>query len=99
LQFCTFILNKSAKSVKADDISGFYAALRKRKKPNGKLFSENAARSYLRAVRGFMSWTVTSKLRYDNPAKEVKLGKATQASRVRFATREQRAAIMEARSK
>ena len=95
-QFAAYILNKSAKSVKAEDISGFYAALRKRKKPNGKFFSENAARSYLRAVRGFMSWTVSSKLRFDNPAKEVRLGRPTQASRTRFATREQRAAIMAA---
>ena len=42
-----------------------------------------------------MSWTVQSKLRYDNPAKEIKLGKPSQAARNRFATREERALLME----
>jgi hypothetical protein len=84
LQFASHVKGKTAKSITGDDIAGFYAALRKRKKPNGELFSENAARSYVRAVRGFTSWTVTAKLRFDNPAKEVKLGRPTQAARLRF---------------
>lgn len=95
LQFAEHIRQKQAKSLTADDITSFYVALRKRRKPDGKLFSENAARSYLRAVRGFTSWTVTAKLRFDNPAKEVKLGRPTQPARIRFVTREDRALLMD----
>ena len=95
LQFGEHIKHKLAKSITAEDIAGFYAALRKRKKPDGSMFSENAARSYLRAARGFMSWTVTAKLRFDNPAKEVKLGRPTQAARIKFVTREDRALLMQ----
>jgi hypothetical protein len=90
-QFAAHIHEKNVKNVTPDDIRSFYAALRKRVKPNGELLSENSARAYVRAVHVFFTWTVlVRKLRFDNPCKQVKLGKAVQPARVHFATKEQR---------
>lgn len=94
-QFSKHVKNRLVKDITQQDIEGFYASMRKRIKPNGQLFSENAAHSYMRAVRGFMSWAVMSKLRFDNPAKLVKLGKPSQAARTKFATIAERDLIIQ----
>jgi hypothetical protein len=68
-QFSAHVKNKPIKAVTPNDIEGFYQALRKRKygKPGKKKqFSENAAHSYLRAVRGFTSWALEQKLSFVN---------------------------------
>ena len=98
-QFSAHVKNKSIKAVTAADIEGFYQSLRKRKYGKAgkkKQFSENAAHSYLRAVRGFTSWAHQQKLTFVNPAKTVKVGKASQPAKIRFATREEREAILAA---
>jgi integrase len=95
-QFAKFVKNKQAKSVTTEDVEGFYGMLRKRTLKNGKPLSENSARSYIRAVKAVMAWTVEKRMRFDNPCKPFKLNKATQPNRTVFATKEQRDAFIAA---
>jgi site-specific recombinase XerD len=93
-QFSANIKCSRVSEITEDHVAGFYGSLRKRKKPNGKMFSENSAHSYLRAVRGFLSWAVTEKLCFDNPGK-VKFGKPSQPARIKCATITERDCILQ----
>ena len=95
-QFSSFIKNKQAKSVTTEDVEGFYAMLRKRFLKNGKALSENSARSYIRAVRAVMAWSVEKRMRFDNPCKDFKLNKPSAPARTRFASKAERDAFISA---
>jgi site-specific recombinase XerD len=90
-QFAVHVNEKSVKNITPDDVRGFLGAVRKRVKPNGNPMSENSVHTYFRALRGFFTWTVkTAKLRFESPCKDIKLGKATQVARIKFATKKER---------
>jgi len=88
-QFAFFVGNKPARNVKDEEILAFYRKLRER-------MTENGANSYIRAVKSFFGWAEESKLRFDNPSKQLKLRKPASAARTRFATKELRDALIAA---
>jgi len=87
-QFSAYVSNKPAHLVTEADVAGFYREIRKR-------LTENGARSYMRAVSSFFGWTRQTKMRFDNPVKAIKFGKASQPARTLFATKEQRDLLIE----
>jgi integrase len=88
-QFSKFVANKPANRVTEADVIAFYKNLRKR-------VAETTAKSYMGAIRSFFAWSVKARLRFDNPTKEVKIGKISHPARTVFATKKERDAIIDA---
>ena len=79
---------KNLPDITTEEVKAWYERQKKRVPPS--------AHSYLLTVRAFLNWAVEKKMMRKSPAEDVKLGKVTQASRIRFCTFEQRDTIVKA---
>ena len=86
-QFSRHVQNRPCAKVTISDIESFYIGMRSR-------LAETTVKSYMGAIRSFFSWSVKVRLRFDNPTKEIKTGRISQAARTTFASKEERDLII-----